>query len=158
VIQLDNTTKGNTAMTPQEEALQAQIVGLPVIQELKENDVLIMEKLGNLEIGQTEIEERLDEGAGEFKLLWSEVKVMKKSIDDLGVIFSNGIDKLAKEIFDSKLDSAISNATKMAQENQELKKKLDSQDSKAWDIKKIIIGALVGLALLGVGVALGWKQ
>ena len=145
-------------MTPQEEALQAQIIELPIIQELKENDVLIMEKLGSLEIGQTEIEERLDEGAGQFKLLWSEVKIMKKSIDDLGTIFNNGIDKLAKEIFDSKLDSAISNATKMAQENQELKSQLDKRDSKEWDVKKILIASLVGLALLGVGVALGWKQ
>ena len=145
-------------LTPEQLLLNEKLGGLPVILTLKENDVLIMEKLGSLEIGQTEIEDRLDEGAGQFKMLWSEVKIMKKSIDDLGTIFNNGIDKLAKEIFDSKLDSAINNATKMAQENQELKSQLDKKDSKEWDVKKILIASLIGLALLGVGVALGWKQ
>jgi hypothetical protein len=145
-------------LTPEEEALNGKIAGLPIIKELKDNDVLIMDKLGSLEIGQTEIEERLDEGAGQFKLLWSKVSDMNKSIDELGKTFNQGIDRLAKEIFESKLDSAISNATKMAQENQELRNKIDSQDSKVWDVKKILITALIGLALLGVGVALGWKQ
>jgi hypothetical protein len=172
VIQLDNINKGEKMeFTPEEEAKNEQLRVIPVFaklehsvikleesyEELKGNDKTIIEKLSSLEIGQQETEERLDEGAGQFKLIWAEVKIMKNSIDKLGDTFTNGIEKLSQDIFNSKLDNAMSNNTKLAEENKELKMKLENKDSKDWDIKKIVIGGVMSLIIIALAVALGLK-
>jgi len=145
-------------LNPVQQVFENQLTENPIIKELKENDELIMKKLGSLEIGQTEIEERLDEGAAQFKLLWTEVSKMNTSMDNLSQAFKVGIETLHKDIFHNKLDAAISNNTILVKENEELKHKLEKKESKDWDIKKIIIASILSLVILGLAIALGLKQ
>jgi predicted nuclease with TOPRIM domain len=127
VIQLDNTTKGNTAMTPQEEALNNQICVLPVITDLQAKDEEIIKDLEGLQKGQKNIEMRLDKGAERMDGIEGELKDLKSELRD-------GLKNVISEVRDQKL-SELKN---------ELKDRKTSDSSLKNDIIKIAIVTIIG--------------
>lgn len=122
-------------MTPQQEALQNQVIELPVIKKLQESDETLYSECVKLEEGQKHLEEgqnninnRLDKGAERMDGMEQEMKSIKDAL-------TSGLKDVIAEIKDTKIS--------------ELKKDLSDRKSSDNGLKNDLIKILV-LTVIGV--------
>ncbi len=99
------------------------------IDQLKANDVAVMEKLGSLEKGQEEIEERLDDGKIRMDGIEQMIRDGDKRRDEQHSDVINKID--AKEMGELKAEIRKRN------------EKDEKDEAKKWDLAKIFLASAV---------------
>jgi len=117
-------------MTPQQEALQAQVCELPVIKELKENDSILFNELEQLKEGQLGMNNRLDKGAERMDGIEDELK-------KLGDAMKDGLKEVIAEIKDQKIS--------------ELKKDLSDRKSSDSSLKNDLIKIVALTVISAIG-------
>ena len=141
----------NGNMTPEElEMLNKKIAKLPVIMELQHNDSQIMKELLQLKSGQVDIEDRLDKGAKRMDGIEGEVRQVREML----TLSDQKRDMQHEEIKNKIVDNEIQRL-KRALDDRE--RRIEVSDSRKWEIIKMIIAAVVGIAAGGFAASIGIK-
>ncbi len=110
------------------------------IEQLKKNDAAVMDKLGLLEKGQEEIEERLDKGGERMDGIEKMIRDGDKRRDEQHTDVINKID--AKEMGELKA------------EIRQRHEKEEKDEAKKWDLAKIFLASIVAAIVTYIALLL----
>ena len=141
-------------MTPQEEELQAQLIGLPVIKELKEADKEIIEDLEGIKKGQATLAQFVSEGFAKGKDRMDGLETMFK--DHINTTKENHKEAMSAytdlkgEIKDNKIKDMTQDLTKTREE-------IKTYRERVWWFVKMVFTGVFGLVLGALAVYFGIK-